>query len=59
MDEVLNANPKVVLLCFGGNDTLQSVPHEQTFGNLAQIIDQLHQSGAFVVLIGIRNCQHP
>jgi lysophospholipase L1-like esterase len=54
VDEVLNANPKVVLLCFGGNDTLQSVPHQQTFGNLAQIIDQLHQSGAFVVFIGIR-----
>lgn len=54
VDEVLNANPKVVLLCFGGNDTLQSVPHPQTFGNLAQMIDQFHQSGAFVVLIGIR-----
>ena len=54
VDEVLKANPKVVLLCFGGNDTLNGVPHRQTFGNLAQIIDQLHQSGAFVVLIGIR-----
>ena len=54
VEEVLKANPKVVLLCFGGNDTLNGVPHEQTFGNLSQLIDQLHQSGAFVVLIGIR-----
>jgi lysophospholipase L1-like esterase len=55
IDEVLKAEPKVVLLCFGGNDTLQSVPHQQTFGNLSQIIDQLHSAGAFVVLIGIRS----
>jgi lysophospholipase L1-like esterase len=54
VDEVLRANPRVVLLCFGGNDTLNGVPHEQTFANLAQIIDQMHQAGTFVVLIGIR-----
>jgi lysophospholipase L1-like esterase len=54
VDEMLDADPRVVLLCFGGNDTLQGVPHQQTFGNLVQIIDQLHQSGAFVVLLGIR-----
>jgi acyl-CoA thioesterase I len=54
VDEVLNANPKVVLLCFGGNDTLSGVSHHQTFQNLALIIDQFHQAGAFVVLIGIR-----
>jgi acyl-CoA thioesterase I len=54
VDDVVKANPKAVLLCFGGNDTLNSVPHQQTFQNLSQIIDQLHQAGAFVVLIGIR-----
>lgn len=54
LDEVLNAHPKVVLLCFGGNDTLNGVPHLQTFQNLSEIIDTLHHSGAFVVLIGIR-----
>src|ERR1051325_7295040 len=54
INEVIEANPKVVLLCFGGNDTLKSVPHAQTFQNLGQMIDQLQQAGAFVVLIGIR-----
>lgn len=54
VDEVLNAKPRVVLLCFGGNDTLNGVPHQQTFGNLTRIIDQLQQAGAFVVLLGIR-----
>ena len=53
--DVLLANPKVVLLCLGGNDTLNGVPHGRTFQNLGQVIDQLHQAGAFVVLIGIRS----
>src|ERR1041385_4089022 len=55
VDQVVQLNPRVVLLCFGGNDTLNSVPHAQTFHHLAQIIDQLQQAGAFVVLIGIRS----
>src|SRR6476620_2776437 len=41
VDDVIRAEPRVVLLCFGGNDTLQSVPHAQTFQNLSQMIDQL------------------
>lgn len=53
--EVVQAQPRVVLLCFGGNDTLTSVPHAVTFANLARIIDDLHQAGAFVVLIGVRS----
>jgi lysophospholipase L1-like esterase len=55
LEEVRRAEPKVVLLCFGGNDTLNSVPHQQTFRNLSQVIDQLHADGTFVVLIGIRS----
>ena len=54
IDEVVKIDPRVVLLCFGGNDTLNGVPHAQTFQNLAQMIDQLQNVGAFVVLIGIR-----
>jgi acyl-CoA thioesterase-1 len=53
--QVAQMQPRVVLLCFGGNDTLQSVPHAETFQNLAQVIDQLQAVGAFVVLIGIRS----
>jgi lysophospholipase L1-like esterase len=55
VDEVLKAEPRAVLLCFGGNDTLQGVPHSQTFGNLSQVIDQLQQAGAFVVLLGVHS----
>jgi acyl-CoA thioesterase-1 len=55
VDEVRRADPKVVLLCFGGNDTLNSVPHRQTFQNLSRMIDAFHQAGAFVVLMGVHS----
>jgi acyl-CoA thioesterase I len=55
IDDVTRLNPKVVLLCLGGNDGLQAVPAQQMFGNLRLIIDRLHQAGAFVVLIGVRS----
>jgi acyl-CoA thioesterase-1 len=54
VDEVARLQPRVVLLCFGGNDALNREPASRTFGNLAQIIDRLHGEGSFVVLIGIR-----
>ncbi len=48
-------HPRVVLLCLGGNDGLQELPREQMFKNLGEMIDRFHQSGSFVVLIGIRS----
>jgi lysophospholipase L1-like esterase len=54
-DSVANRKPRVVLLCFGGNDALQQVAREQTFANLGKIVDRLQQQGTFVVLIGIRS----
>lgn len=52
--EVEALEPRVTLICFGGNDVLQSRPREQMFANLGSIIDRLHARGSFVVLIGIR-----
>src|SRR5215203_5416949 len=46
--------PQVVLLCFGGNDVLQSLSREQMYSNINAMIDRLHARGSFVVLIGIR-----
>ena len=54
IDEIAALEPRVVLVCLGGNDSLQGEAAARTFGNLAQIIDRLHARGAFVVLIGIR-----
>ncbi len=52
--EAVQLRPRVVLLCLGGNDTLRSVPAEQTFANLGALIDHFHQAGSFVVLLGVR-----
>lgn len=49
-----NPNPQVVILLAGGNDYLRKVPPEQTFENLGMIIDQIHKTGAVVLLLGIR-----
>ncbi|MEO6035968.1 MAG: GDSL-type esterase/lipase family protein [Verrucomicrobiota bacterium] len=55
MDEVVRLQPRVVLLCLGGNDGLQQLPINKTFANLSTIIDRLHENGSFVVLIGVRS----
>ncbi len=46
--------PKAVLLLLGGNDYLRRVPKEQTFGNLAAIIEDIQKRGAIVLLLGVR-----
>ena len=55
LDAVARQQPRVVLLCLGGNDALNQVPRERTVTNLGAIIDRLHAEGSFVVLIGIRS----
>lgn len=55
LDDVVALHPRVVLLCFGGNDSLNGELASRTFSNLAQIIDRLRAEGSFVVLIGIRS----
>jgi lysophospholipase L1-like esterase len=55
IEEVAQLSPRVVLLCFGGNDSLNQESRTQAFVNLGRMIDRLHQQGSFVVLIGIRS----
>lgn len=52
--EIESLQPRVVLLCFGGNDVLRGQSRDQMFANLGTMIDRLHAQGSFVVLIGIR-----
>ncbi len=54
LDDVEALNPRVVLLCFGGNDVLQGLPRDRMFANLGAMIDRFNARGSFVVLIGIR-----
>lgn len=55
IEEIVRLQPRVVLLCFGGNDGLQQLPMDKTFENLSTMIDRLQESGSFVVLIGVRS----
>jgi acyl-CoA thioesterase I len=51
--DVLAHEPRVVLLCLGGNDMLRRVPPEQQFGNLRQIVAHLQKAGALVIVLGL------
>ncbi|MFH1905418.1 MAG: arylesterase [bacterium] len=52
---VLERNPKIVIVEFGGNDALgRTVPMEKTFENLELIITRIQEKGALVLLLGIQ-----
>ena len=47
-------NPKVVIILLGGNDHLRKIPIEDTFKNLATLIENIQARGAVVLLLGVR-----
>jgi acyl-CoA thioesterase I len=53
VSELLAAKPRVVILEFGGNDGLRGLPIETTRANLEQMIVELKNSGADVILAGM------
>lgn len=54
LSDVVETQPKVVMILLGGNDFIQKVPQDETFVRLGNIIDVIHKSGAVVVLLGVR-----
>ncbi|MDA2935043.1 GDSL-type esterase/lipase family protein [Acidobacteria bacterium AH-259-D05] len=52
--DVLSQDPRIVILLLGGNDALRKVPVNETFDRLADMIDQIHGTGAAVILVGVR-----
>ena len=55
IEDAAGMRPRVVLLCLGGNDSLNRDSRAQLFSNLGTIIDRFHLEGSFVVLIGVRS----
>lgn len=55
LDQAVHLQPRVVLLCLGGNDALRGVSPDTTFTHLGAMIDRFHQGGTFVVLLGVRS----
>jgi acyl-CoA thioesterase I len=47
-------DPEVVVIALGGNDGLRGFPPERIKANLARIVDAAADTGAAVVLLGIR-----
>ncbi len=54
LNELDKYNPKIVLLLLGGNDHLKKVPIDTTFENLGKIIENIHDRGAIVLLLGVK-----
>lgn len=54
LNELDTYNSKVVILLLGGNDYLRHVSSEQTFQNLAKVIEHIQSRGAIVLLLGVR-----
>lgn len=52
--DVLTQNPRIVIVCLGGNDLLQRQPISQTFANLEEIVTKIQGKGALVILVGIK-----
>ena len=49
-----NFAPELIILALGGNDGLRGIPPDRTRGNLESIIRKGKDSGAAVVLLGIK-----
>ena len=52
--DVLSKNPKIVILLLGGNDYLRKIDKKITFNNLQKMVDEIHKTGAIVLLLGVR-----
>lgn len=52
--DVLEKNPKLVIVEFGGNDYLQKIPKEETLQNLDKLVEAIVAQGAMVVLAQVK-----
>lgn len=52
--DVLNRNPRLVIVLFGGNDFLRRVPLSKTSRELEVIVKNIQQQGAMVILVGLK-----
>ena len=51
--DVLDREPVMVIVEFGGNDLLSKIPFEETVKNMREIIDNIQESGAMVAVVDI------
>ena len=53
LEEVLEAEPRLVIVGLGGNDFLRQIPREETERNLTAMVERLQERGIVVVLLGM------
>jgi len=51
--DVLDKEPLLVIVEFGGNDFLRKMPQEVTLNNMREIIDRIQEQGAMVAVVDI------
>ena len=51
--DVLSRNPRIVIVVLGGNDFLRRVPQQETWANLATIVERIRRRGAAVIIVGV------
>ena len=49
--QVMEHKPYMVLIEFGGNDFMRSVPFEQTIASVSRIVDEVQAAGAIAVIV--------
>jgi lysophospholipase L1-like esterase len=54
LQDVLNENPRLVIVLLGGNDFLRQVPLSETKKNLEEIVRRIQDHGAMVVIVGMK-----
>lgn len=55
LDRVIKEKPGIVIVSLGGNDFLRSFNRAFTEKNLSTIIEEIQDSGAIVVLLGVKD----
>ena len=53
IDEIIEMNPRIVLITLGGNDLKNRVKKEMVFKNFEKLINIIQDNGALVILGGI------
>ena len=51
--DVLDQDPRIVLVGLGGNDMLRRVPIDEAFANLEQIVTRIQDRGALVIILAL------
>lgn len=51
--DVLSANPRIVIVWLGANDILQQLSEVEAIDNLRKIVDAIQARGALVLLVGV------